>query len=341
MNDMPRGSAGGEGVFSAAARTQATVPLTFSQVLERVFQLMRSNFRLFIGIAAIPAVVYMLMFGALFAIFFLPILLELPKTPEPEQFAGMFIRLVPAFFLINIVQYLVFALFLPAAIDAAMKADAGLHTTFRDAYRGAFDRAGRYILLLLLIYLVSFFPALVIELGIFLGGALAALGKVTVGPALILMLALGWVLFHVAMVYATITAMRLALAFPACVAEGLTATAALKRSGHLTQGAKGRIFLVLLIVYAASYVIFLVVGCVLMALIAVAYLILSGFGIDWTLHSIVAGASCAGIVFMAAMILYMAVMWAGVSTALAVFYRDQRLRKNGVIPMASAAGGPA
>src|ERR1035437_10255024 len=94
---------------------------------------------------------------------------------------------------------------------------------------------------------------LVIELVMFGGMGILSANNAEPNPALFLLIPLIALLFIGAMVYGVIIAMRLSLAFPAALAEGLTAVAALRRSGQLTKGAKGRIFLVLLVVYALGY----------------------------------------------------------------------------------------
>jgi len=50
-------------------------------------------------------------------------------------------------------------------------------------------------------------------------------------------------------------ALRLSLAFPACVVEHIGARAALKRSSSLTQGTKGRIFLLYLLGAALNWLL--------------------------------------------------------------------------------------
>jgi membrane-anchored glycerophosphoryl diester phosphodiesterase (GDPDase) len=124
--------------------------------------------------------------------------------------------------------------------------------------------------------------------------------------------------------------LRLSLAFPASIAEDLPAVEAIRRSGQLTRGAKGRIFLVMLIVYAGMYLAMLVTGAVIALLGALAALVFGGLP-----HEIAPPLRYLGFVFLipiwlAMMVLWIALPMAAVVTALAVFYRDQRLRIDGV-----------
>src|SRR5579863_8481946 len=102
-------------------------------------------------------------------------------------------------------------------------------------------------------YVVCFFPALVIELVMFAGIGLMSLHKAQPNPIFIVLFPFLSFLQMAAMVVGVIVALRFSLAFPASVFEDLTAWQAIKRSGVLTRGAKGRIFLVLLVIYAATY----------------------------------------------------------------------------------------
>src|SRR5580704_15233291 len=131
--------------------------------------------------------------------------------------------------------------------SAGVQADCGIKVTFRESYAVAWSHAGRYALLLLLIYLICFFPALVIELIMLAGIGFTALHKAQTNPLMIVMFPILSVLQMAALIVGLIVGLRFALAFPASVIENLTAWQAIKRSGALTRGAKGRIFLILLV----------------------------------------------------------------------------------------------
>jgi hypothetical protein len=319
-------------------------PMTFGQILDRTYRLTRANLRLFVAIAAVPVGVFIVILAAMEAAFFLPIIRQFPKPPAPESIAHLFnlAVVVPSFVLFTVLQGTIFALYLAAAIHAATQANRGFATSFRDAYAVAWSRAGRYLGLLFLIYLLTFLPALVIELAMVGGFGLLAHWKPDQDPAaLFLLIPLGMLLFLAAFVYGALMGLRLSLAFPASVVEGLPARAALKRSGHLTQGAKGRIFLVLLVVYAVLYALVMVFEFAAMFLAAIGFLAASALQIHlappWSYIAIGFAALCA----FAAFFLYTALSWASLTSALAVLYHDQRLRIDGPLPSPLQPGEPA
>lgn len=115
-------------------------PMTFGQVFDRTFRLMRDNLRLLLGVAAVPSGAFFLILALVFAIVFAPILAQLPKQPDPTAFSHTFIPLI---FLMSLLNGIVFALYLAASIHAAAQADLGAKITFRVAYGMAWKRCGR------------------------------------------------------------------------------------------------------------------------------------------------------------------------------------------------------
>ena len=133
-------------------------------------------------------------------------------------------------------------------------------------------------------------------------------------------------------VYCILLMLRFAVAFPASVEEGLTAWAALQRSAKLTKKAKGRIFLVLLVVYAVMYAVNLLFMLIFVLLAAI------GAGVAMLAH-VTQGSPAFFILIGLAVLGYLLVLvactmfaYAAYSTTLAVLYHDQRLRKDGLLP---------
>jgi hypothetical protein len=309
--------------------------MTFGQILDRIFRLMRSQLKLFIAVSTVPAVAMVLMMALFFAIAFIPIFSQLPKQPNPEQMIRLFL---PSMFFIMPLSLVVFALYLAASIHAAMQANMGIPISFREAYGTAWKRGWRYLWLLFLSYIIAFLPMLVIELVMIVPMALFAVDKTSPVTALVYMIPLEMLLFFAAIVYGVIMAIRLSLAFPASLAEGLTAWAAIKRSGQLTQGAKGRIFLVLLVIYALGYAAEMVGGMVLMAVFGIGALAAMALHVQLASVAGIIGIVLASLCFAAFLYLWMALLWAAFSTAFAVLYHDQRLRKEGLLRAPSQAG---
>jgi ABC-type phosphate transport system permease subunit len=129
--------------------------------------------------------------------------------------------------------------------------------------------------------------------------------------------------------------LRLSLAFPACIAEGLTARASIRRSGRLTRRAKGRIFLVLLVVFAACYA--LALASILVVFTTVALGAFAFAAVHLTFHApwSYMGFGLIAVVWLCMMFLWVAFPWASSMTALAVLYRDQRLRVDSLLPPAA------
>jgi hypothetical protein len=312
--------------------------MTFGQILDCIYRLMRSNLKLFIGIAAVPAVAFLLILAIVFAVALVPIIGQLPKQPDPRAVLGL---MAPAIFVVMLLNMVVFALYLAASIHAASQAHLGLKITFREAYAVAWNRGWRYLWLMFLAYLVAFLPALLIELAMIVPMGLFAVGKTSPVTAFVYMIPMEMLLFLGASVYGVIMAMRFSLAFPASLAEDLTAWAAIRRSGQLTQGAKGRIFLVLLVIYALAYAAEMVGLVVLMVIFGVGALAVAALHITLASVAGVIGVGLGAVCFLGFIFLFMALIWSAFSTSLAVLYHDHRLRKGGLLTAPTPAGEPA
>ena len=139
-----------------------------------------------------------------------------------------------------------------------------------------------------------------------------------------------FVLLHVVwIVYAVLIMLRLVLAVPACVAEDLSAWQSLRRSNQLTSEARGRIFLLFILIYAIAYAAFLVAEMVMFfvgAIVALTGMMLHLAMVPWGFVGIGVGA----VVFICAYLLWIALIAGAYCTLYAVLYGDQRLRLEGV-----------
>jgi hypothetical protein len=323
---------------SASSAPSGPIPLapkTFGQIIDRTYRLMRTHLRLFLGIAAVPSAAIILVVAAVLGFMLISIASQLggSTTATPTFLPGYWVALV----CIYVISPLVYAFYMPAASYAATQADLGVTVTFLQAYGVAWRRFGRFLWLMILCSLIVIVPLAVVVSLVSLG---ALLLHNIIGPDVMFFLIPVFVLLYLAYaVYCILILLRFALVFPACVMEELTAWASLKRSAKLTQGAKGRIFLVLLLVYAITYVVTMVcililfVLAALIALVAIlvhvsegspAFYILIGLGVFGYLLSIA---------------ISILVTYAAYATALAVLYNDQRLRKDGLLPAPAQAGG--
>jgi len=104
----------------------------------------------------------------------------------------------------------------------------------------------------------------------FMTNPTAIQGVVQHNPGAIMAAGLGMLVlspfFILALVYGTWMSLRYSLAVPACVVEELPATGAIKRSIQLSQGSRGHIFVLGLLVYAVRMLLGILFGFPLIAL---------------------------------------------------------------------------
>jgi len=312
--------------------------MTFGQILDRVLQLMRANWRLFVRIALVPGAGLIVYFGIIFAALF-PVL-KLLMLHQTVGFSPMALwQLFAAYVVGVVVMIVIFALYEPAAVYAALEANTGTRVTFRKAWGVAWSKAGRYVWLAILRALIVMLPILVfggVIAGIF--GLSIARGQGGIDPSLMIVIFFLFVLLHVVwLVYSVLIMLRLVLAVPACVTEDVSAWQGFRRSNHLTHGAKGRIFLLGLLMYAIAYAAFLVAEMVFFfvgAIVALVGMLLHLGMVPWGYI----GIGVAAVVFICAYLLWCGCIWAAYTTLFAVVYRDQRLRLEGVAGAQAQAG---
>jgi hypothetical protein len=313
--------------------------MTFGQVFDRTFRLMRDNLRLLLGVAAVPCIAIFLVIGAIFGFMFVELGPQIanqdakPPAIDPYTFT-IFICAV------YLILPLIYALYMPAASYAATQANLGVAPTFREAYSVAWRRFWRSLWLMILSILFTLVPvvacALIIGLVILL--LHLALGEGSGGTMDLALIPPGMLLFIAAQVCSILIMLRISLAYPACVVEELPAWSSLKRSMQLTKGAKGRIFLMLLVVYALGYALSLACMAISFAVGSlVAFVaILSHVAEGSTAFYVLIGLAVLGYVLV--VIVTCLFTYAAFTTALAVLYYDQRLRKDGQLPAPSQAG---
>jgi len=246
--------------------------------------------------------------------------------------------MVPAFLLFIPIMFVVYGLYYGASTYTAVQADHGMKITAGEAFRHAWSRLGRYIWLYVLRSLIIALPILVVALLFAIGGLLLGLTSVLTNSggnpnpaALFFLIPLGILFYIGAFVYAILMSLRYALAYPACMYENIPASQALKRSGALTNGAKGRIFLMALVIYAIGYAAIMIFYAVGLFLFAIGALVVGGNPQAHLALTIVL-AVLAGIVILVLFFFWTALLMAAYSIAFAVIYRDQCLRKEGQLP---------
>jgi hypothetical protein len=312
--------------------------MTFGQIFDRTYRLMRNNLRLLLGVAAIPCAAILLVFAVIIGV----MLIEIGPQIFHNDAAP---PVLPLYFpVILICTYLIFpfiyALYMPAASYAATRTDLGVAVTFREAYAVAWRRFGRSLWLMILGTLYMLAPVLACVVVIGLGALLMhfAMGAGSGNLAALMLIPLGVLLYIAALVCSVLMLLRISLAYPACVVEEIPAWNSLKRSIQLTKDAKGRIFLVLLVVYALTYLVSLVCIAVFFALAAlVAFVaILTHVAVGSLAFYILTGLAVLG--YLLILMVSCLFSYAAFTTALAVLYYDQRLRKDGILAVPSQGG---
>jgi hypothetical protein len=313
-----------------ASSSESSLPsgqMSLSQTLDRVWTILRGNLRLFLKMGTIPAgavlATYALVFGGLYAFGVLPPRPGVP--PDPQRMAAM---IFPVLLVACIPILLAYALFEAAASRAALDANRGRASSLVEAYGAAWERRWRIVWLMILRWLLAMLPVMVVFGMIAAGVALHALPDgPNPNPAVLFVVTPFLVLAYLgSIVYLVWVTLRLGLAVPACMAEERTAVEAMRRSAQLTRGAMGRIFLVMLVVYAIGAAAIMVLEMVGFAVIAVVGLIASAIHVHLSQGVAIAGFAILVIAVFALFLLFMTISWASYSVAFAVLYDDQRNR---------------
>jgi hypothetical protein len=318
--------------------SEAFRPMALGEILDRTSRLMRAHWRVFTGIAVVPAAIIMLPTYGLMAWFLIALW---PRIFAQGGALPHFPIYLPILFVAvgNLLPIPVFALYVPAGIYAAVQANLGAKVTLHDAYAVAWRHYGRYLWLMVLVIVYVAGP-FILAAALIGGGALLMVHGAQPGsiPTGVYMLIPAAILSYLGfLVYSILMMLRFAVAYPACVVEDLPAPAALRRSTSLTCGARGRIFAAMLVVYAvvyaASMVVMIAVGIVgsLGALAATAAHVAAGSPAFFLLIGL------AAIFYLTFMIVYAGFTYAAMTTVLAVIYHDQRWRKDGVAATALPA----
>ncbi len=231
-------------------------PLTLGEILDRTAELYRRNFLLFAGIFSVYAGVVLLL--GLLQIGLAELLKSLHQTEHLQWLTLTATGL----------QYLLVFLCAGAALAAINRAVAwvnlGQSASIRAAYASILPRLGRYLWLMTITGFIAWWPTVLLYGGYLLTvffylpkgflahpNAVAASG-VTPDSSSMLIFGLASIIFVLllipAIAYGVIMSLRYSLAVPASVVEETPARPSIRRSITLSQGARGRIFLLGLLV---------------------------------------------------------------------------------------------
>jgi hypothetical protein len=214
-------------------------PLTTGEILDRTFFLYRSDFWLYVGLSSIAAAASVLASIGKIAYFHFS---GMVATSPKAVIAGGVFSIIGA-----IVYFAVYSVTHAATVSAVSAIYLGEQTSISRAFDAVKSHWLRYCLVALWqswsagwIFLLLIIPVIV----------LARLGLKSVNGliAVLVFSAIG------SLVYGLIAYLRNSLAVPAAVMEDLPVRRAMRRSKQLVEDRKGRIFLLLLLLFALYFV---------------------------------------------------------------------------------------
>jgi hypothetical protein len=214
-------------------------PLTTGQVLDRTFALYRAHFWLFAGLAALPATLGVLV--QLGSLSYTHVAGITAGTPFYRSIGLGLITVVG-----QILQFLAYGISLAATTSAVASLYLGRTAAIGSSMQAAMRHWGRYAGVVIMQFLVSCWPTLVLfTLGIFLLALVPALKF----PAIKLIYGIVFAMGAVSIVYSVWMYLAVSLAMPASVVEDLKPMPAIRRSRALLPDRKFRIFLLYLLLY--------------------------------------------------------------------------------------------
>ncbi len=294
-------------------------PLKLGEILDRTAQLYRRNFLTFAGTAAAPTAITVVVIagaGAAGA--------GLGRQVSATNPLGLPLLLLILLLLIGIPLILGAAVVSQAALTrAAVGAHMGQPLKILAALRSVWPRFWRYLWLLILQGIVVAGIPCVIIVGLI--ALISGLGVFTAGSTALAALIgfFTFVIFAAAFVYMLLSVLRIAMSLAVCVVEDKPAWDSVKRAASLSKGARGRIFVMFLLVWALSVALSMI-GYIPTALI-VGIAAAAGQGNRYAAIAAVVGEIVNILLNFAMQTLIMPVY----VTALVLFYYDQRVRTEG------------
>ena len=312
-----------ESTGSETIRPETIRPMTLGEILDRTTQLYRRNFLSFAGIAAVPTAVILAMMIPVFAMAGIG---GLAITRSAALGGTLLVFVVLLCVVLFVVAIAATVISQAALIRAVIAAYNGQKLKIREALKSARPQFWRYLgLMFLQGIFVGLIPGVLagIAIGIVFLLARAAGGGIAANAAA------GFGVFLIGAAAAVIIVMRAltySLAMPACIAEGKPAWESLLRSKKLSKGARGRIFLMFLLVWLLSVVVSMI-GYISMMIVTI---VVAAMG------KAAGGPATATALLVVAEIVNVLVNFAIQTlitpvymTGLVLFYFDQRIRTEG------------
>lgn len=300
-------------------------PLSAGEVLDRTFQLFRARFGMFVGIAIVAAGIQ-----TAWAALQTGVLRHLMSHTRTPAVTGVWT--IASSCVSIVIALLAFAVVFAAITRAVVALHLGQPTGIARAYQDVWPHWFRYVCLSVAAGFLAMWPLLLV-FGMFAAEIAVAPHYTSAGRAAIAAAAFGFTGLEmlVAVPLCVWLLCRYALSNAACVVEDLKVGASIRRSVSLSKGSRGRIFLLLVVVYAIQFIVSMVLQ--MPALIAIVHY--RGHIPLWaSIYELAAG-------FLVA--IFTTPIY---GVGLAVIYLDARIRKEGydielIMQRSAAEGQPA
>jgi len=233
-------------------------PLSLGELLDRTFRLYRNHFALFVGIMAIPAVVW-LPFNVLVLSFqgsTMSVAATNPGKPPLLPTPTVMLGLAAGAFSAIVLSGLVYSIAVAASSCAVADVYLGRSATIRGSYGRIQGRFWRLMGVIVNIFLRMF--ALMVAVMGTLVGAMVGMGLLfgagRGNPVVAVLLVIGLFFAYVTgLVFCVYFWLRYAVSIPVLMIENLGVIATIRRSVFLTRGRRGHIFLALLVAVIIAY----------------------------------------------------------------------------------------
>ncbi|HTV04297.1 MAG TPA: hypothetical protein VME86_02935 [Acidobacteriaceae bacterium] len=279
-------------------------PLSTGEVLDRTFQVYRSHFALFAGLALLPAAVNVVT-GAL------RLLYATHQDTHVHVGAALYrVQIITGTlaFVAALISLVLYGITQAATTWAVSAVYLGEPASIRTSYSFAFRHWFRYTL----IVLRQAWTAMWLPMSLIIAGTVfTPFGRRN--PTLSWIAIALFVCAALALIYGVWAYLRVSLAVPAAVVESLRTGAAMKRSTQLLASRKVRVFLLFLLLMA----LYLVVGVIQSPLVILAVRMRG-------VHAFITQATNLGVGFIAATLIGPVG-----AIGLCLFYFDERVRREG------------
>lgn len=309
-------------------------PNGVTDLLGRVGHIMRVEYRTYLMMALLPLAICIAIYAAIFWYLGMAGLLHLKPAAPPDP--GKVLGMIPFMLVAYAVLLAAYAAFEAAATYAGIEANRGGKVTAGAAYRFVQERFGRIMGLMLMRMVYILLPMIAIGIAAGIAAVMAQYSAQMHPGALFLLWPLVVAVMLGAFVWAVWMALRLSLAVPACLMEDAPVMRAMHRSAELTRGAKGRIFVVFLVLYLGALAAISAVEVLMLVMMGLSATVASLLHVSKTAAAILV--VCVGVVLFLVLAVLILLQWASYGAAFAVLYDDQRLRMEGT-PQTTLSGG--